>query len=221
MYNANYEVCIMSLYRLVMNDWSSKKHARTLSTVALLVYGIPIVPAAIAENCPLPAPDSVTESNLAYRAGAYILDTLGHQPYPFGSFAIQVDGEGEGHLQAHATRNGRLPVMTKGVIISDWTERTSYFIKGKGWTQLSLEGAKNLWGEPRKHVVNDHPFYTFDAHSTWNGEENLYHLDLAFTKDGVIMGYRVRGIGIFNPQWVTDPAKTWVVEHVETNGGYE
>jgi hypothetical protein len=35
------------------------------------------------------------------------------------------------------------------------------------------------------------------------------------------MGYRVRGIGIVNLQWVTDPAKTWVVEHVALNGDYE
>jgi len=150
------------------------------------------------------------------------LDTLDHRPYPFGSFAISLDQTGQGHLQSFATSdNKHLPVKIEGSsIILDWRERTSYFIKGKGWTQLTMEGAKDLWGEPKKHVVSDHPFYTFDAHSTWNGEENLYHLDLAFDKDGLIMGYRVRGIGISNPQWVTNPTQTWVIEH-EVRGTYE
>ena len=97
----------------------------------------------------------------------------------------------------------------------------SYLVEGQGWTQLSLEGAKKLWGEPRKHVVNDHPFYTFDAHSTWNGEQNLYHLDLAFANDARIMGYRIRGIGIIHPEWVTNPAQAWVIEHVEKKGVLE
>jgi hypothetical protein len=164
----------------------------------------------------------VTESSLRYENGPYILETLGNQPYPFGSFAISVDQNRQGHLQSYIDPH-RVPKMPKmkNSIILDWTERTSYLVDGKGLTQLSLEGAKILWGEPRKHVVNDHPFYTFDAHSTWDGEKNIYHLDLGFTKDGLIMGYRVRGIGILNPQWVTSPTQAWVVEHVEKKGEIE
>jgi hypothetical protein len=201
---------------------TEKKISRNHCLVGWLIYvvAVGITPAAVGE--PMPHPDGVTETSLRYRSGPYMLDTLRHQPYPFGSFAITVDKSGQGHLQSYIDphRVAKMPGMKDSVIL-DWTERTSYLIDGKGRTQLSLESAKELWGGPRKHVVHDHPFYTFDAHSTSNGEENLYHLDLGFTKDGVIMGYRVRGIGIVNPQWVTDPAKTWVVEHVELNGDYE
>jgi hypothetical protein len=35
------------------------------------------------------------------------------------------------------------------------------------------------------------------------------------------MAYRVRGIGIFNPQWVTNPTEKWVIEHVERKEGVD
>jgi hypothetical protein len=178
--------------------------------------------AIFASNCPLPDPDGVTEANLSYRCGPYILDTLLHQPYPFSSFAIQVDRTGSGHLQSYVDphRVTKMPDM-KDSIILDWTERTSYLTEDKTRTPLSIEGARKFWGEPRKYVVGDHPFYAFDAYSTSNGEKNLYHLDLGFTKDGIIMAYRVRGIGISNPKWIADPKQPWVVEHIERNGVYE
>ena len=211
------------LYRPL--TWSSRQYARKLCLIGLLVLtSIPIrIHASIGENCPVPDPDGVTEASLRYRSGPYILDTLGHQSYPFGSFAITVDRSGQGHLQSYIDphRVGKMPDRNVDSIILDWTERTSYLIDGKGRTQLSLEGAKTLWGQPRKHVVNDHPFYTFDAHCTWDGEPNIYHLDLGFTKDGQIMAYRVRGIGIFNPQWVTNPTEKWVIEHVERKEGVD
>lgn len=183
---------------------------------------IPIrVPDASGE--PIPHPDGVTETRLRYQGGPYILDTLGHQRYPFGSFAIRVDRNGQGHLQSYIDPSSatKIPRHDTDLIISDWAERTRYLIDGKGWTQLSLEGATKLWSEPRKHVVNEHPFYSFDAYSTSNGERNLYHLDLGFKKDGIIMAYRVRGIGISKPEWIVDPQQPWVVEHVEQNGDYE
>lgn len=190
--------------------------------LCLMAFFLCASPNAIAaDSCPEPDPDVLTESSLAYRSGPYKLDTLLHREHPFDSFAISVDQTGSGHLQSYAVGPSKHPPAMKGSVILDWKERTSYYKEGKSWTQLTLEGAKELWGQPRKHIVYDHPFYTFDAHSTWNGEENLYHLDLGFDKNGLIMGYRVRGIGIFNPQWVTAPNQPWVIEHVVKKGVYE
>jgi hypothetical protein len=74
-----------------------------------------------------------------------MLDTLRHQPYPFGSFAITVDKSGQGHLQSYIDphRVAKMPGMKDSVIL-DWTERTSYLIDGKGRTQLSLEVQKSF-----------------------------------------------------------------------------
>ena len=201
--------------------WSFRRYAQKICLIGLLLSAIPIR-ILTATSCPLTDSDTVTESSLRYESGPYILQTLGNQPYPFGTFDITVDRNHQGHLQSYIDPH-RVPKMPKmkDSIILDWTERTSYLVDGKGLTQLSLAGAKTLWGEPRKHVVNEHPFYTFDAHSTWDGEKNIYHLDLGFTKDGLIMGYRVRGIGILNPKWVTNPTQTWVLEHVEKKGEIE
>lgn len=158
---------------------------------------------------PPPDDDVVTEDSLNYRSGFYVLDNIEHQPYPFGSFAIFVDREGIGHIQSNAIKfiDGNSPPKQKkpfkGSIIPDWTDRTSFKKKGKGWTQLSLTEAKTLWGEPRTHKVKGKQFYTFDAESTFNGERNLYHLDFQFGTDELIIAYRIRGIGIRDPQWVT------------------
>jgi len=87
----------------------------------------------------------------------------------------------------------------KGGIFVDWKRRTSFLKPGVGWVQLSLHDASDLWGQPRKNPG----FYTFDAHNVWNGEPNIYHLDLKFGNDDVISAYRVRGVGIGNAQWIT------------------
>src|ERR1700733_12313075 len=119
-----------------------------------LLFGRPftIGQAANGDNCPLPDPDYEAENNLLYRKGFYILDNVGHQPFPFGSFEILLDADHRGHLQSHARRADQAP-MTKDALLLDWKDRTGYFVQGKQWTQLSLDGAKKLWGEPRKYVL--------------------------------------------------------------------
>jgi hypothetical protein len=214
------------LYPHLKAAFLSRKIVRMLCLMGLVVFSLAVESVSAATASTLEEGDNIRDTDLAHRNGPYKLDTLDRRPYPFGSFAIFVDNGGVGHVQSFCLDSSEYPrhgARLKDGIIVDWTKRTSYLIRGKGWTQLSLEGAKDLWGEPKKHLVDDHPFYTFDAHSTWNGEENLYHLDLAFAKDGLIMGYRVRGFGIRNLQWVTNnPSLDWIehVEHVRRGNAY-
>lgn len=69
--------------------------------------------------------------------------------------------------------------------------------------KLTFNTAKQLWGEPQHYKLSDFDFYTFDAHSVFGQEENIYHLDLRFDNSENLTKYRVRGIGIFNPKWVS------------------
>ncbi len=74
----------------------------------------------------------------------------------------------------------------------------------EGITKLSLASASKLFGEPRKHG-KDSVFYTFDAitlNSLDHFEQQTYHIDMKFGKDGFIQGYRIRGIGVDKPQWI-------------------
>lgn len=85
----------------------------------------------------------------------------------------------------------------------EWKDVITFFKPGKGWTTLSLEEARELWGEPRYNVMSQYDFYTFDVRSKYGDETNLYHLDLRFGDDHVLKAYRIRGIGIKNPNWIT------------------
>lgn len=72
----------------------------------------------------------------------------------------------------------------------------------QGWAPLTLSDAKAFWGKPRLHKKTDYEFYTFDARSFCGEEENIYHLDLRSGDNGILIGYRIRGIGIHNQLWV-------------------
>ncbi len=62
---------------------------------------------------------------------------------------------------------------------------------------LTIEEATKLWGTPTKSFN----YQTFDLVTT-NGKHSTYHLDVEFTATW-IAAYRVRGIGITNPKWIT------------------
>jgi hypothetical protein len=51
-----------------------------------------------------------------------------------------------------------------------------------------------LWGEPRNNM-------TFDLIADSRPEMDVYHLDAKF-KNGFFSSYRLRGIGIRQPEWV-------------------
>lgn len=164
-------------------------------------------------STPLPDQDSTIERALLYRGQDNRLENKSQQPSPF---RIAIDKEtGVGHLQTHSypSRN-----HTKSMISIGWSERVSFPPKPEEPERklLTLDDAKEFWGEPQKHSYESErrygkPFYTFHAHSKLQktmynqsfDEDNIFHLDLRFDDTGVISAYRVRGIGISKPQWIT------------------
>ena len=152
--------------------------------------------------------ESVAEgSNLllpGYMFGEIELENLDKPHYPFAHFVISYRPvEGVAHLVSqdgthaptHEKRNiGRLP---------DWVERVGFYKEGAGWSKLTLEDAKKIFGEQRLRGIGKTQFYTFDAFVTVQRERQLFHLDLRFDSQGIITSYRVRGIGIRNPQWIS------------------
>ncbi len=156
------------------------------------------------------SPEMTLEESLSYRQCSTQLDNRNKDSYPYNGFCLIVNYNQPAHLQTSCFSSTEYPrpnlpdtlSSTYAGVIEDWTTRTTFLKRGKGWTQLTLAEAKMLWGKPREHSVEYKDFYTFDAHSTHNDEENIYHLDLSFDGSGVIDGYRVRGIGIQSLQWV-------------------
>ncbi|MDQ5933433.1 MAG: hypothetical protein QG574_731 [Cyanobacteriota bacterium erpe_2018_sw_21hr_WHONDRS-SW48-000092_B_bin.40] len=85
----------------------------------------------------------------------------------------------------------------------EFTNRVSFYKEGPGWQKLSLESAKKIFGEPHLRGVGKTTFYVFDTYVTFQREKQLFHIDMKFAQDGTIESYRIRGIGIRNPQWVS------------------
>lgn len=139
-----------------------------------------------------------------YLDGNYVLDNVAQDAYPYSSFAVFVDKHGTGHLQSYCVTSAECPrpatnnLQLRDNLFVDWQTRLSFLDKKRGWIMLSFPDARRLWGSFRDHG----DFMTFDGKSVWNEEPNIYHLDLKFDKSGIIVGYRIRGIGICNPQWV-------------------
>lgn len=148
------------------------------------------------------------ESRLLYKQ--YVAELQCKQTFKgLPLYVVKVNSKGTGHLQANIAQADGFPraktqstLTNQEGLFTDWMVRTS-FLGDKGWTALSLDGAKELWGEPRRHTFDDQNFYTFDSHSFYGGEENIYHIDLRFGHGKLLEAYRVRGIGITNPLWVT------------------
>jgi hypothetical protein len=124
-------------------------------------------------------------------------------------FGIAVDRDGIGHLQPYfvfGTSFGDVPIC------KDWYDRTSYSDPDtKERVQVTFDKAKTFWGNPTKHTSFGDPYYSFAAHSEpvkevfgeEVNEDNIYHLDLKFDAKNTISGYRIRGIGIGKPEWIT------------------
>lgn len=150
----------------------------------------------------LVAPENQLEINLSYPAlQNYQLSNKDGSTA--SNFDVYIDRNRTGHLQSRQTKDLVRYLKEGSSFKKDWVDRTS-FKSENGWTQLTFSHAKQFWGEPRKHLVNGHEFYTFDAQSDWNGEANIYHLDLEFVMCNQIKAYRIRGIGIQNPKWINE-----------------
>lgn len=157
--------------------------------------------------------DEWLEHLMLYKDRNSVLQNIKNEPYPLGSFEVRIARNGTGHLQSHCAMSAfferpepeyknQSPKQSHDGVFLDWKARTSFLKKNVGWTKLDFEEAKALWGKPREHFAFIGTFYTFDAHSFHGDEENIYHLDLHF-EDGELEAYRVRGIGITNPVWIT------------------
>lgn len=140
-----------------------------------------------------------------YILGEVDLQNLDKTHFPFADFAINYHPiDGIAHLQSkdrvHAPKReeqdiGRPP---------GWSDRVSFYKEGLGWTKLTFEDAKKIFGEPRLRGMSKTLFYTFDTFVTVQREKQLFHLDLRFDSAGTIESYRIRGIGIRNPTWVSN-----------------
>ncbi len=158
--------------------------------------------------------DEWLEHLLLFRDRCCVLQNKKNEPYPYGSFEVRIDRNGTGHLQSHCLMSvfherpeseyklGNLPKQSFDGVFVDWRIRTSFLKENTGWTRLGFTEAKELWGEPRRHFSEVGTYYTFDADSYHGNERNIYHLDLDF-EDGALEGYRIRGIAITNPQWIS------------------
>jgi hypothetical protein len=175
---------------------------------------------APASSCADIDPSVLTEMSLGYGSGCYPLQNVKTHKIPSGSFVVCIDKEGCGHIQGASHSTARIPKKDDGIVIRDWSQRICYEIDGRE-SQLTIQNARKLWGEPRKHIVDGRTFYTFDADSIWSGERNVYHIDLGFNKDGLAMAYRIRGIGIKYPKWIQDPNQSWIVDPQHSQGKYE
>jgi hypothetical protein len=82
--------------------------------------------------------------------------------------------------------------------LSPLEQQTTFFKKDGGKTRLTLDEATRLWGTPRRHSN----YYTFDARNFHHGEENIFHLDFLFDKEGYVESYRLRGIELGYPTWL-------------------
>lgn len=130
-----------------------------------------------------------------YESGRlYALSNRTEASAPFNTLSVYLDSNGVGYLRSPQVSELYSRTNKEGLL---------FFLKPKGgWTQLSLPDAKVLWGSPREHASKS--FYTFDAESEEDGEKNVYHLDLKFKNHAEVVAYRVRGIGISSPKWVSE-----------------
>jgi hypothetical protein len=168
----------------------------------LFILGLEFILAsffAMSAEAQSPVPDTDLEGALLYKPlyGSCLVASPKTLP-----FFLAVDESGTGHFADFAASDKLAP---NGV--SESWQLSKKFLdleKNKAWTQLSRCRAEELWDKPEGHCLSGATipyFYTFEATGSYNGERNIYHLDLQFGPDGKIFAYRVRGIGIFAPSW--------------------
>jgi hypothetical protein len=155
---------------------------------------------------PQPDRDPEIERSLTYKYCFNRLTGLAGES-PFG---IAIDPNGAGHLQASGYQSSK--VFGSVPISLSWDDRIGFLDPNTNkWKPLTWTDATSFWGTPHKHLVGGRAFSTFDVKSVKLkrvldepiDEENLYHLDLSFNDRGIIFAYRIRGIGVSNPEWIS------------------
>ena len=155
---------------------------------------------------PQPDRDPEIERSLTYKYCFNRLAGLDRES-PFG---IAIDPNGVGHLQASGYQSSK--VFGSVPISLSWDDRIGFpDPQTNRWRLLTLTDSTVFWGSAHKHLVGGRKFFTFDVKSVKLDkvldepidEENLYHLDLSFDGSGVITAYRIRGIGVSNPEWIS------------------
>lgn len=121
------------------------------------------------------------------------------------SFFVLVGSDGVGHLQSkNPGSNSLRKPLYKETNLMVWEQRVSFYQPGKGWHKLKLDEAKLLFGQPDKRASGKSVFYTFHVLTAPDtDEQQLYHLDIKFDAGNSITSYRVRGIGMNNPKWIS------------------
>ena len=154
--------------------------------LAILTVGLCCVLIPVAANSP--------NDEIQYR---HSYASLLASPEKNLSFYLLVTDAGTGYF----VNIGHPKRLLKNGVPSDWEHRAANIDQlDKAWTELSKSKAEK-WGPP--HHVLAASLGTYDARGSFNGEENLYHLDLIFDKNDMLYLYRVRGIGIREAKWVT------------------
>lgn len=148
-------------------------------------------------------PDS---SPLGYSKGTlYPLTITAENVKLLEKFCIVISSDGIGHLEARdENRHPKVqrPIKTDGLYrLKDALQFTE---TGKEPKLLTLTEATRLFGNAFEQQSQHGSFHTINAKAKSLAEDNIYHLDFRTAKDGQIESYRVRGIGITNPQWITE-----------------
>lgn len=176
---------------------------KTLTRLLLVLSAI--TTSVCAARSASPIPDDVLEDQLAYRGPhveAFRTVRAKNSPY----FLLTQDGTG--YLKTFALsfvkseRPSSVPAkIIEGAFPSDWWTRPSFLKPDSGWTKITMESAQTLWGASKERYASAYHFYTFDVHSEFNGEANIYHVDLEFDQNRMATAYRIRGIGLNNAKW--------------------
>lgn len=154
--------------------------------------------------------DAIAENSDQFLPGYSLfevpLENLDKSRYPFAHFDISYSStDGIAHLQSRDFKHSPIPeAQTNLRQLVPWSDRTSFYKTDSGWSKLTLEDSKKIFGEPHVHGIGKIVFLTFDAPAMVQHEKQLFHLDMKFNSAGTIQSYRIRGIGIRNPQWVSD-----------------
>lgn len=143
---------------------------------------------------------------LGYSKGTlYPLTIAAENVKLFERFCIVISSDGIGHLEARSeNRNPKVQRPIKNDGLYRLKDALVFTETGKEPKTLTLPEATRLFGNAFEQQSQNGNFYTINAKAKSLAEENIYHLDFRAAKDGQIASYRVRGIGITNPQWITE-----------------
>lgn len=187
----------------VEHQWnvSMNKYRSIFVIVSGLIF-VGVVTQSIASN---PMPDETVDNRLLY-VGPHIeaFKTSSGDECPY--FLLTTGGTGylksrKLSLVKEERPHSAPPAVVEGNFPDDWFLRKSFLKADDGWEKLTKAEADRMWQERSEHTAHRR-FISYDISSEFNGESNIYHLDLQFGTQ-VPVAYRLRGIGITNPKWIS------------------